>query len=163
FFTPDSRTLIISRGEEFSFWDVQTLQPIRRLSRDVAHFPGHVAFSPDGRLMALEMAPAVLHLKDVATGRTVAKLEDPHGNRATAGHRAPGDGCPPGAPLFGGGGGLPRCGSLLGFAGDPNAPEGHEPGVGLAGVPPPHTRGPARRARDDRGPSRRPGRAEGVA
>ena len=83
FFTPDSRALIISRGDEFSFWDVETLQPIRRLPRDVAHFPGHVAFSPDGKLMALEMAPAVIHLKEVATGRTVAKLEDPHGDRAT--------------------------------------------------------------------------------
>jgi eukaryotic-like serine/threonine-protein kinase len=83
FFTPDSRALIISRGDEFSFWDVATLQPIRRLRRDVAHYPGYVAFSPDGRLMAVEMAPAVVHLKEVATGRTVAKLEDPHGDRAT--------------------------------------------------------------------------------
>jgi serine/threonine protein kinase/WD40 repeat protein len=82
-FTPDSRTLIISRGKEFSFWDVETLQPIRRLPRDVTPFPGHVAFSPDGRLTALEMAPAVLHLKEVATGRTVARLEDPNGDRAT--------------------------------------------------------------------------------
>jgi hypothetical protein len=32
--------------------------------------------------MALEMAPAVLHLKETATGRTVAKLEDPCGDRA---------------------------------------------------------------------------------
>jgi tetratricopeptide (TPR) repeat protein len=32
--------------------------------------------------MALEMEPAVIHLRDVATGRTVAKLEDPHGDRA---------------------------------------------------------------------------------
>jgi eukaryotic-like serine/threonine-protein kinase len=83
FFTPDSRALIISRGDEFSFWDVATLRPIRRLRRDVAVYPGHVAFSPDGRLMALEMAPAVVHLKEVATGRTVARLEDPHGDRAT--------------------------------------------------------------------------------
>ena len=83
FFTPDSHTLIISRGDEFSFWDVATLQPIRRLRRDVALYPGYVAFSPDGRLMAVEMAPAVIHLKEVATGRTVAKLEDPHGDRAT--------------------------------------------------------------------------------
>jgi serine/threonine protein kinase/WD40 repeat protein len=81
-FTPDSRALIICRGDKFSFWDVETLQPIRRLPRDVTPFPGHVAFSPDGRLMALEMAPAVLHLKEVATGRTVAKLEDPCGDRA---------------------------------------------------------------------------------
>jgi WD40 repeat protein len=83
FFTPDSRALVISRDGEFSFWDVATLQPIRRLTRDVAQFPGHVAFSPDGKLMAVEMAPAVIHLKEVATGRTVARLEDPHGDRAT--------------------------------------------------------------------------------
>jgi tetratricopeptide (TPR) repeat protein len=61
---------------------VETLQPIRRLTRDVTQFPGHVAFSQDSRMMALEMAPAVIHLKEVATGRTVAQLEDPHGDRA---------------------------------------------------------------------------------
>ncbi len=82
FFTPDSRALIISRGDAFTFWDVQTLRPIRRLDKDVALYRGYVAFSPDGQLMALEMAPAVIHLKDVTTGRTVAKLEDPHGDRA---------------------------------------------------------------------------------
>jgi serine/threonine protein kinase len=84
FFTPGSRALIIARGDEFSFWDVQTLQLIRRLRRDGTPFPGWVAFSPDGRLMALEMAPAVIHLKEVATGRTVAKLEDPWGDPARA-------------------------------------------------------------------------------
>jgi WD40 repeat protein len=80
-FTPDSRALIISSGDEFTFWDVETLQLIRRLPRDGTPFPGQVAFSPDGRLMALEMAPAVLHLKEVATCRTVAQLADPHGDR----------------------------------------------------------------------------------
>ena len=83
FFTPDSRILVISRGDEYSFWDVDSWQPIRRLHRDVADYPGYVAFAPDGRLMALEMAPAVIHLKEVATGRTIAKLADPHGDRAT--------------------------------------------------------------------------------
>jgi eukaryotic-like serine/threonine-protein kinase len=83
FFTPDSRALIISRGDEFSFWDVETLQPLRRLRRDVTQYPGWVAFSPDGGLMALEMAPGVLHLKETATDRTVARLEDPFGDRAT--------------------------------------------------------------------------------
>jgi serine/threonine protein kinase/WD40 repeat protein len=82
-FTPDSRALIIARGDEFAFWDVETLRPIRRLTRDATQFPGRVAFSPDGRLMALEMVPAVIDLKEVATGRTVAKLEDPHGDRAS--------------------------------------------------------------------------------
>jgi WD40 repeat protein len=82
FFTPDSRALVICRGDAFTFWDVETSQPIRRLDRDVALFPGYVAFSQDGKLMALEMAPAIIHLMEVATGRTVAKLEDPHGDRA---------------------------------------------------------------------------------
>jgi hypothetical protein len=83
FFTPDSRTLIISRGDGFSFHDVASLQPTGQLPREVALYPGHVAFSPDGELMAVEMAPAVMHLKEVATGRTIARFEDPHGDRAT--------------------------------------------------------------------------------
>ncbi len=83
FFSPDSRMLIISRGESYEFWDVSSLQLIRRLRRDVALYPGYVAFSADGKLMALEMAPAVIHFKDVETGRTIAKVEDPHGDRAT--------------------------------------------------------------------------------
>src|SRR6516225_8703158 len=82
FFTPDSRALIICRGDGFSFWDVETLQPIRRQGLEFYFYPGYVAFSPDGSLMALQIAPAVIHLKEVATGRTVAKLEDPHGDRA---------------------------------------------------------------------------------
>jgi hypothetical protein len=82
FFTPDSRGLIISDGGELSIWDVATLALIRRIRRDVAHFPSYVAFSPDGRLMALEMAPGIIHLKDAATARTVARLEDPHGDTA---------------------------------------------------------------------------------
>ncbi len=82
FFTPDSCELIISQGDEFSFHDVETLKPSRRIRRDVALWPGHVAFSPDGGLMALEIAPGIIHLKDAATAKTVARLEDPHGNRA---------------------------------------------------------------------------------
>jgi tetratricopeptide (TPR) repeat protein len=82
YFTPDSRALIISRGDEFSFWDVQTFQRILRLPRDLTPYPGWVAFSADGGLMALEMAPGVVHLKEAAGGRTVARLEDPHGDRA---------------------------------------------------------------------------------
>jgi WD40 repeat protein len=80
FFTPDSRALILSQRDEFSFWDVATLQPIRRIRRDVAQTPGHVCFSPDGALMALQMAPGIIHLRDAANNRLVAKLEDPHGD-----------------------------------------------------------------------------------
>ncbi len=83
FFTPDSRSLIIDHGDEFSFHDVAApLNPLRRIRRDVAQFPGHVAFAPNGGLMAVEMAPGVIHLKDAANARTVARLEDPTGDRA---------------------------------------------------------------------------------
>ena len=69
----------------------------------------------------------------------------------------------------GGGGQLRQCDPHLGPAGDPNAAEGHEPGLGLARVSARRDRGSGRRARDDRGPPRRPGqarpdtRAEGAA
>jgi serine/threonine protein kinase/WD40 repeat protein len=83
FFTPDSQALIVARGEEFSFWDVKTFQLLRRMPREGSQYPGWVAFSNDGRLMALEMAPGVLHLVESASGRTVARLADPHGDRAS--------------------------------------------------------------------------------
>ncbi len=83
YFTPDSRELLICRGDEISFWDLETLAP-RRLPREAYHYPASsVAFTADGRLMALEMAPGVIHLREVHTGRTVARLEDPHGDRAS--------------------------------------------------------------------------------
>jgi tetratricopeptide (TPR) repeat protein len=83
YFTPNSRGVIITRSDEFSVWDVATLRPSLRLPREAAQYAGHVAFSPDGKLMALEMAPAAIHLLEVATGNLVAKLEDPHGDRAS--------------------------------------------------------------------------------
>src|SRR5262249_8973283 len=81
-FTPDSRVLIISQHDEFSFWDVATLQPVRRIRRDIVHYFGHVCFSPDRKLVALQMAPGIIHLHDAATDRIVAKLEDPYDDRA---------------------------------------------------------------------------------
>jgi WD40 repeat protein len=60
-FTPDSRQLIFGRGSEFSFLDVSTLEISRRLRREIGLYP-----------------------KEVSTGRTVAQLEDPHGDRSNA-------------------------------------------------------------------------------
>ena len=83
FFTPDSRNLIISRSDGFTFYDLDTFQIVRQLRSEVHLYPGYVAFSPDEQLMALDLAPGVIQLKEVATGRTVAKLEDPFGDRAS--------------------------------------------------------------------------------
>lgn len=81
-FTPDSRELIIARNAEFSFLDVNTLAISRRLRREIGLYPGDVAFSPDDKLMAMEMAPGVIHLNEVSSGRMVAKLEDPYADRS---------------------------------------------------------------------------------
>jgi WD40 repeat protein len=82
-FTPDSRELIIARSEEFIFHDTQKLGVTRRLTRASGLYPGHVAFTSDGRLMALELTPGVIDLKAVATGQTLARLENPRGDAST--------------------------------------------------------------------------------
>jgi serine/threonine protein kinase/WD40 repeat protein len=82
FFTPDSQALITSGRDEYAFWAVDSWELLRRDRRDVTHYSGYVAFAPDGRLMAMEMALGVLELRDVQSGRTVARLEDPQGERA---------------------------------------------------------------------------------
>ena len=83
FFTPDQRELIVARDREFTFHDLKTLEVSRRMPRDIGLYPGHVAFTSDGKLMALEMAPGLIHLKEITSGRTVAKLEDPQGDHST--------------------------------------------------------------------------------
>jgi WD40 repeat protein len=81
-FTPDSRVLVLGLGHEFRFHDVTSKKLVRRIGRDVAMYPGRIAFAPTAGLMALELAPGVVHLKEIATGLTVAQLEDPHSDRA---------------------------------------------------------------------------------
>jgi len=83
FFTPDNREMIVARAKEFTFHDLNSLEVSRRMPREIGLWPGHVAFTADGKLMALEMAPGLIHLKEKVSGRTVAKLEDPHGDHST--------------------------------------------------------------------------------
>jgi serine/threonine protein kinase/WD40 repeat protein len=83
FFSADSRSLITSRGDGYQFWGAEDVRPGRWLPRDVAGYPGHVAFTPDGRLMALELTPGVISLLDAETLHPIARLADPDGHRAT--------------------------------------------------------------------------------
>ncbi len=81
-FTPDSRLLVLGLGHEFRFVDVTTTELVRRIEREVAMHPGFISFAPAAGLMALELAPGVVHLKEIATAKTVARLDDPHGDRS---------------------------------------------------------------------------------
>jgi len=83
-FTPDSQELILARASEFQFVKVEALETSRQLAREIGLYPSNVAFSSDGKLMAMEMAPAVIHFMEAASGRTLAQLEDPFGDRSDA-------------------------------------------------------------------------------
>ena len=82
FFSPSGPTLITSGGAAYRFWDASSWQLLRELPWDIPSYPGWVAFSRDHALLAIERSPAVVHLVDAATGRTLARLADPSSDRA---------------------------------------------------------------------------------
>jgi WD40 repeat protein len=61
-FTPDGKALVTSSSQEYRFWEVGSWEPGRRLERKNCPYPTRPAFSLDGRVMALELTPAVIHL-----------------------------------------------------------------------------------------------------
>jgi eukaryotic-like serine/threonine-protein kinase len=81
-FSPDGQMLLTSHGSGYCAWQVPSWLPAKRLPLEIVSYPGWVAFSPDQTLLAMELAPAVIHLVSTATGRTLAKLEDPRSDRA---------------------------------------------------------------------------------
>src|SRR5262249_379327 len=82
YFSPDGRTLVTSLADCYAVWEVPSWRAVRELRWEIPSYPGWVAFSPDRRLVALELSPAIVHLLDAATGRTLARLEDPDSDRA---------------------------------------------------------------------------------
>jgi WD40 repeat protein len=82
-FTPDSKSVIIGSSDELRFWDVESHEAHRRFRPEVALYPAQVAFSADGLLMALEVGSGAIEIQELASGQTIARLEDPHGDRAS--------------------------------------------------------------------------------
>jgi WD40 repeat protein len=82
-FSPDGRTLINCRSDEYCFHDTATWQVKLRVRRMQSGYAGPAAFTADGRIVALELSPGIVHLTEAGTGRTLAKLEDPNHDRAT--------------------------------------------------------------------------------
>ena len=79
-FTPDGRELVVAASQAFDFYDVNTQKITRRIERQANMHVGRVAYSADGRLMAMEVSPGVIRLCEVKTGRTIAHLQEPNGN-----------------------------------------------------------------------------------
>ena len=78
-FTPDSQSLVTGAANEFTFWNVATGEAERRFPRrDTGDFYGPIAFSRDGRLMALALTRTLVQLRDLVTGEGLAELDGPH-------------------------------------------------------------------------------------
>jgi WD40 repeat protein len=86
-FTSDGGHLIMGQREGYTFRDVRTWEQTRHLPRAGGSSAGPLAFSPDGRLLAVELAPDVLSLLDTGTWAVLARLQLPYPTRAHF-HRA---------------------------------------------------------------------------
>jgi eukaryotic-like serine/threonine-protein kinase len=73
-FSPEGRWLVTSTNQEYRFWHVGSWQPGHRIARARAGLAGPIAFSPDGRLMAMAVSRFLLQIVDVATGQPLAVL-----------------------------------------------------------------------------------------
>ena len=78
-FSPDGRWLVTGTGQEFRFWRVGNWEAGKVIPRppDDGNMPGLVAFSPDGRLLAIAKSRSVIQLVDPETGEPLATLESP--------------------------------------------------------------------------------------
>ena len=73
-FSPDGRWLVTSTIEEYRFWAVGTWERRRVIRRDWG-LAGPVAFSRDGRMLALAHSRYAVRLYDAATFAELARLE----------------------------------------------------------------------------------------
>jgi WD40 repeat protein len=77
-FSPDGQWLV-TNGGSYRLWQVGSWR--ERPLRDAVSGPA-LAFSPDSRLLALAHPQGSVRLVEPATGREVARLEDPHQDRS---------------------------------------------------------------------------------
>jgi serine/threonine protein kinase/WD40 repeat protein len=81
-FSPDGRWLVAGTAAEFRAWEVGTWRPGPRVEREAGgDVPRTLAFSPDGRVMALATSDSVIQLRDAVTFNLLARLQSPHPDR----------------------------------------------------------------------------------
>jgi WD40 repeat protein len=77
-FSPDGKWLVIGTGPEYRLWSVGSWEPGLRIARaETTDIPGPIAFTPDGRMLALVPSGPLLRLIDPASGLELATLEAP--------------------------------------------------------------------------------------
>jgi WD40 repeat protein len=84
-FTPDNRWLVTGAFDEYCFWDVSTGQRGLRIAREQdPGLTGRIAFTPDGKLMAIARSQWVVSLIDPVNGQELARLEHPNAQLVSA-------------------------------------------------------------------------------
>jgi WD40 repeat protein len=78
-FSPDGRWLVVSRQQDRGIWRVgHWEEEPRTLPKDNSGvLVGPLAFTPDGRLLAIARTPVEIQLIDLATFQEVARLQAP--------------------------------------------------------------------------------------
>ena len=77
-FSPDSRWLVTGASDEYCFWNVETGASGRRIPRVKAGtIWGPMAFTHDGRVIAIARSRWLVQLIETATGRELAALDQP--------------------------------------------------------------------------------------
>jgi serine/threonine protein kinase/WD40 repeat protein len=77
-FSPDGRWLVTGTWDGIDLWDVTSWRRVWRVSRErEATGMGRMAFSSDGKVLALGWARGAVQLVDPATGRPFARLQAP--------------------------------------------------------------------------------------
>jgi WD40 repeat protein len=78
-FTPDGRWLVSGSADAYRFWHVGTWRPglvIRRVGGSIG--PGPMAFTPDGRILAMVRRHGQVGLVDTRSGEEIARLTAPN-------------------------------------------------------------------------------------
>jgi hypothetical protein len=77
-FSPDSRWLVAGLQQEYRFWLAGSWWLGRTIRRDrLEEMPGLIAFTRDGRSLAITSSQRTIRLVETDTGRTLAELSAP--------------------------------------------------------------------------------------
>ncbi len=76
-FSPNGQWLLTSTTREYQFWEVGTWRPGRRIPRDDPGLSAPMAFSRDGRMLAIACSRYAVQLIDASTFEPLARLEPP--------------------------------------------------------------------------------------
>jgi WD40 repeat protein len=76
-FSPDDRWLVNGTRDEYRFWEVGSWRPALRIPRTPPTVEGPLAFTPDGKILAIAHSLREVRLIETATGRELATLSAP--------------------------------------------------------------------------------------